>query len=101
MEICLQKLFLSRLIRLLAVPTPILSNKTVDMSYVVVATESILPFLKKGEEDIYNLSYGLLNDSFVYRTMTRVNNPRRWSCFRVDKRSRFVLPWLRRATRQF
>lgn len=34
---------------IIAVPTPILSDKTADMSYVVAATESILPFLKKGD----------------------------------------------------
>jgi UDP-N-acetyl-D-mannosaminuronic acid dehydrogenase len=34
---------------IIAVPTPILSDKTADMSYVIAATESILPFLKKGD----------------------------------------------------
>jgi UDP-N-acetyl-D-mannosaminuronic acid dehydrogenase len=34
---------------IIAVPTPILSDKTADMSYVIAATESILPFLKKDD----------------------------------------------------
>ena len=34
---------------IIAVPTPILADKTADMSYVIAATESIVPFLKKGD----------------------------------------------------
>jgi UDP-N-acetyl-D-mannosaminuronic acid dehydrogenase len=33
---------------IIAVPTPITSDKKADMSYVVAATESIVPYLKKG-----------------------------------------------------
>jgi UDP-N-acetyl-D-mannosaminuronic acid dehydrogenase len=33
---------------IIAVPTPIKPNKTADMSYVISATESIIPFLRKG-----------------------------------------------------
>jgi UDP-N-acetyl-D-mannosaminuronic acid dehydrogenase len=33
---------------IIAVPTPINDDKTADMSYVVTATKSILPFVKKG-----------------------------------------------------
>ncbi|ODA40983.1 UDP-N-acetylglucosamine 2-epimerase (non-hydrolyzing) [Desulfosporosinus sp. BG] len=56
----------------LGVPVLDLRNTTERPEEIKTRT---LRLVGTNEEDIYNLSYGLLNHSFVYRTMTSVNNP--------------------------
>ncbi|EGW37132.1 UDP-N-acetylglucosamine 2-epimerase (non-hydrolyzing) [Desulfosporosinus sp. OT] len=56
----------------LGVPVLDLRNTTERPEEIKART---LRLVGTNEEDIYNLSYGLLNHSFVYRTMTSVNNP--------------------------
>ena len=56
----------------LRVPVLVLRNTTERPEGIKAKT---LRLVGTNEEEIYNLSYGLLNHPFVYRTMTAMNNP--------------------------
>ncbi len=52
---------------IIAVPTPITKDKKADMSYVITATESIIPYLKKGNTVILESTspVGTVNDLMI------------------------------------